>query len=218
MRLTRAPFVSIALIRGRATGNGSELALACDMSFASRENALLSQFEVGVGLVPGGGPMARLPRVMGRARALEVLLSADDIHAADAELLGYVNRALPDAELDDFVDALATRIASFDRWAIANTKRLVNEAACRPTSRSERAGTPAWPPSSDRRRRNASRPCWNEGSRRLETRRTGSGSTWAGQSHLLKGNMTMDLLTIAKEIADRVEAESLERDVPVAVT
>src|SRR5216117_2528821 len=108
VRLTRAPFVSIALIRGRATGNGSELLLACDMSFASRENALFSHFEVGAGLVPGGGPMARLPRVMGRGRALEVLLSADDSRGADAELLGYVNRALPDAELDEFVDALAT--------------------------------------------------------------------------------------------------------------
>jgi enoyl-CoA hydratase/carnithine racemase len=132
VRLTRAPFVSIALIRGRATGNGSELALACDMSFASREKALLSQWEVGVGLVAGGGPMARLPRVMGRGRALEVLLSADDIRGADAELLGYVNRALPDAELDNFVDALATRIASFDKWAIANTKRLVNAASLPP--------------------------------------------------------------------------------------
>jgi enoyl-CoA hydratase/carnithine racemase len=132
VRLTRAPFVSIALIRGRATGNGSELTLACDMSFASRENALFSQFEVGAGFVPGGGPMARLPRAMGRARALEVLLSADDIGGADAERLGYVNRALPDAELDDFVDALATRIASFDKWAIANTKRLVNEASLPP--------------------------------------------------------------------------------------
>jgi enoyl-CoA hydratase/carnithine racemase len=98
------------------------------MSFASRENALLSHFEVGAGIVPGGGPMARLPRVMGRGRALEVLLSSDDIRGADAERLGYVNRALPDAELDEFVDALATRIASFDKWAIANTKRLVNEA------------------------------------------------------------------------------------------
>ena len=132
VRLTRAPFVSVALIRGRATGNGSELALACDMSFASRENARLSQWEVGVGLVAGGGPMARLPRVMGRGRALEVLLSADDISGADAELFGYVNRALPDAELDNFVDALATRIASFDKWAIANTKRLVNEASLPP--------------------------------------------------------------------------------------
>jgi enoyl-CoA hydratase/carnithine racemase len=132
VRLTRAPFVSIALIRGRATGNGSELALSCDMSFASRERALLSQWEVGVGLVAGGGPMARLPRVIGRGRALEVLLSSDDIRGADAELLGYVNRALPDAELDSFVDALATRIASFDQWAIANTKRLVNEASLPP--------------------------------------------------------------------------------------
>src|SRR5437764_7000796 len=76
--------------------------------------------------------MARLPRVMGRGRALEVLLSAEDISGADAEFLGYVNRALPDAELDNFVDALATRIASFDKWAIANTKRLVNEASLPP--------------------------------------------------------------------------------------
>ena len=76
--------------------------------------------------------MARLPRVMGRGRALEVLLSADDISGADAELVGYVNRALPDAELDNFVEALATRIASFDKWAIANTKRLVNEASLPP--------------------------------------------------------------------------------------
>jgi enoyl-CoA hydratase/carnithine racemase len=73
-----------------------------------------------------------LPRVMGRGRALEVLLSSDDIRGPDAEFLGYVNRALPDAELDSFVDALATRIASFDKWAIANTKRLVNEASLPP--------------------------------------------------------------------------------------
>jgi len=132
VRLTRAPVVSIALIRGRATGNGSELALACDMTFVSREKAILSQWEVGVGLVAGGGPMARLPRLMGRARALEVLLGSDDIRGDEAEFLGYVNRSLPDAELDNFVDALATRIASFDKWAIANTKRLVNAASLPP--------------------------------------------------------------------------------------
>ena len=126
MRLTRAPVASIALIRGRATGNGSEIALACDMSFASREKAVLSQWEVGVGMVAGGGPMARLPQLIGRNRALEVLLSSDDISAEQAEAYGYVNRALPDADLDAFVDALATRIAGFDEWAIANTKRLVN--------------------------------------------------------------------------------------------
>ena len=132
VRLTRAPVVSIALIRGRATGNGSELALACDMTFVSREKAILSQWEVGVGLVAGGGPMARLPRLMGRARALEVLLGSDDIRGDEAEFLGYVNRSLPDAELGNFVDALATRIASFDKWAIANTKRLVNAASLPP--------------------------------------------------------------------------------------
>jgi len=126
VRLTRAPVVSIAMIRGRATGNGSELTLACDMSFASREKALLSQWEVGVGMVAGGGPMARLPRLMGRGRALEVLLSSDDIRGDLAELYGYVNRSLPDAELDAFVEALATRIGSFEKWAISNTKRLVN--------------------------------------------------------------------------------------------
>jgi enoyl-CoA hydratase/carnithine racemase len=126
VRLTRAPVVSIALIRGRATGNGSELTLASDMSFASREKAILSQWEVGVGLVPGGGPMARLPQLIGRNRALEVLLSSEDIRGDQAEAYGYVNRALPDAELDAFVEALATRISGFDKWAIANTKRLVN--------------------------------------------------------------------------------------------
>jgi enoyl-CoA hydratase/carnithine racemase len=126
VRLTRAPAVSIALIRGRATGNGSELTLASDMSFASREKAILSQWEVGVGLVPGGGPMARLPQLIGRNRALEVLLGSEDIRGEQAEAYGYVNRALPDAELDAFVEALATRISGFDKWAIANTKRLVN--------------------------------------------------------------------------------------------
>jgi enoyl-CoA hydratase/carnithine racemase len=128
-RLSRAAAVSIALIRGRATGVGSELALASDMRFASREKAILSQWEVGAGLVPGGGPMARLPRLMGRGRALEVLLGADDIDGELAELYGYVNRALPDSKLDDFVDTLAKRIASFDKQAITATKRLVNIAS-----------------------------------------------------------------------------------------
>ena len=126
VRLTRLPVASIALIRGRATGNGSEITLACDMSFASREKAIISQWEVGVGLVAGGGPMARLPQLIGRNRALEVLLSSEDISADQAQAYGYINRALPDAELEPFVEALATRISRFDKWAIANTKRLVN--------------------------------------------------------------------------------------------
>jgi enoyl-CoA hydratase/carnithine racemase len=129
VRLSRAPVVSIASIRGRATGVGSELALASDMRFASREKAILSQWEVGAGLVPGGGPMARLPRLMGRGRALEVLLGADDIPGDLAERYGYVNRSMPDAELDGFVEALAMRIASFDKEAIAETKRLVDVAS-----------------------------------------------------------------------------------------
>ena len=158
VRLTHAPVVSIAAIRGRATGNGSELALACDMTFASREKALLSQWEVGVGMVAGGGPMARLPRLIGRARALEVLLGSEDIGGELAEAYGYVNRALPDAELDGFVDALATRISAFDKWAIANTKRLVNATACRRMSRWLPGGTPALPRSPGRRRKPGSKP------------------------------------------------------------
>lgn len=129
VRLSRAPVASIVSIRGRATGVGSELALASDMRFASREKAILSQWEVGAALVPGGGPMARLPRLIGRGRALEVLLGADDISGDLAERYGYVNRSLPDAELDGFVDALAMRIASFDKQAIAETKRLVDVAS-----------------------------------------------------------------------------------------
>jgi len=126
VRLTHLPVVSIALIRGRATGNGSEITLACDMSFASLEKTIISQWEVGVGMVAGGGPMARLPHLIGRNRALEVLLSSEDLRADQAEAYGYINRALPDADLDAFVEALATRIAGFDKWAIAQTKRLVN--------------------------------------------------------------------------------------------
>jgi len=132
VRLSRAPVVSIASIRGRATGVGSELALACDMRFASREKAILSHFEVGAGIVPGGGPMARLPRLIGRGRALEVFLGADDFPGDLAERYGYVNRSLPDAELDGFVDALAIRIASFDKRAISETKRFVDVASLPP--------------------------------------------------------------------------------------
>src|SRR5438034_2916550 len=135
VRLSRAPVASIVSIRGRATGVGSELALASDMRFASSEKAILSQWEVGAGLVPGGGPMARLPRLIGRGRALEVLLGADDVRGELAERYGYVNRALPDVELDAFVDALAMRIASFDKQAIAETKNFVNVASLPPDAK-----------------------------------------------------------------------------------
>lgn len=126
VRLTRSPVVTIAKIRGRATGVGSELSLACDLRFASREKAVLSQFEIGAGFTPGGGPMVRLPRMIGRGRALEVLLSGNDFPGDIAERYGYVNRALPDAELDKFVDTLARRIASFDKQTLADIKQMVN--------------------------------------------------------------------------------------------
>jgi enoyl-CoA hydratase/carnithine racemase len=126
VRLTRAPVCSIAQIRGRATGNGSEILLSCDMAFASRETTVISQWEVGVGMVAGGGPMARLPALIGRNRAMEVLLSSADITADQAAAWGYINGSLPDAELDAHVDELAMRVSRFDKWAIAQTKRLVN--------------------------------------------------------------------------------------------
>ena len=128
VRLSRAPVVSIVSIRGRASGVGSELALASDMRFASLQKAVLSQWEVGAGLVPGGGPISRLPRLMGRGRALEVLLSGDDIDGELAQKYGYVNRSLQDAELDPFVDKLARRIASFDKQAIIDIKGMVNKS------------------------------------------------------------------------------------------
>jgi enoyl-CoA hydratase/carnithine racemase len=132
VRLSKAPVVSIVSIRGRATGVGSELSLASDMRFASREKAILSQWEIGAALVPGGGPMARLPRLMGRGRALEVLLTGNDIDGELAERYGYVNRALPDAELDAFVDTMARRIARFDKQSIAEIKRLVDASSLPP--------------------------------------------------------------------------------------
>jgi enoyl-CoA hydratase/carnithine racemase len=128
-RLTRAPVVSIAAIRGRARGAGSEFALACDIRFASAERAVLAQFEVGVGAVPGGNPMARLAGLVGRGRALEVVLGADDFPGALAERYGYVNRALPDAELDGFVDRFARRIAGFEKEALVETKGFVDQAS-----------------------------------------------------------------------------------------
>jgi len=129
VRLTRSPIVSIAKIRGRARGVGSEFVLACDMRFASREKAVLAQVEVGSGVHPGGGGTERLPPLVGRGRALEIILGANDFDGATAERYGYVNRALPDAELDGFVDVLARRIASFDRRPIAAAKNLVNQVS-----------------------------------------------------------------------------------------
>jgi enoyl-CoA hydratase/carnithine racemase len=129
VRLSKSPVVSIAKIRGCVRGVSSEFVLACDMRFASRGNTRLGQPEVGVGVHPGGGGTERLPHLVGRGRALEIVLGANDFDGDTAERYGYVNRALPDAELDDFVDVLARRIASFDRRAIAAAKDLVNRVS-----------------------------------------------------------------------------------------
>jgi enoyl-CoA hydratase/carnithine racemase len=135
VRLTKVPVVSLARIRGCVRGVSSEFVLACDMRFASRENTKLGHPELGVGLHPGGGGTERLPHLVGRGRALEIVLSANDFDGDTAERYGYVNRSLPDADLDGFVDALARRIASFDRRALAAAKHLVNEVSLPPSDR-----------------------------------------------------------------------------------
>ena len=127
VRLSRLPVATISEIRGRTRGAGSEFVLATDVRFAS-ETAILGQFEVGVGAVPGGGPMARLGRLVGRGRALEILLGGDDIPAARAADYGYVNRLVPDADIEGFTDAFARRIAAFDKVAVAGIKKLVDVA------------------------------------------------------------------------------------------
>jgi enoyl-CoA hydratase/carnithine racemase len=137
-RISRLPVISIVSIRGRASGIGSELALAADMRFISREKGVLSQFEVGAGMVPGGGPMAHLPRLVGRGRAIEILTAGEDINGELAERYGYVNRALPDAELDSFVDAMARRIASFEHDTVVDIKKLVNVSALPPDAELKR--------------------------------------------------------------------------------
>jgi enoyl-CoA hydratase/carnithine racemase len=129
VRLTRSPVVSIAKISGCVRGACSEFVLACDMRFGSREKMRLGQPEVGVGLHPGGGGAERLPHLVGRGRALEIVLGGHDLGGELAELYGYINRALPDDELDGFVDALARRIASFDRPAIGAAKDLINRVS-----------------------------------------------------------------------------------------
>ena len=126
LRLSSAPVVSIAKIRGRTRGIGNEFVLACDMRFASRQSALFGQPEVGTGLVPGGGALEWLPRLVGRSRALEIVLSSDDFDADIAERYGWVNRTLDDDHLDLFVDALARRLASLDRRALAAAKAQIN--------------------------------------------------------------------------------------------
>ncbi|MEV8631286.1 enoyl-CoA hydratase/isomerase family protein [Streptosporangium sp. NPDC051023] len=131
-RLSELPVVTIAKIRGRARGAGSELALACDMRFAALENAVLGQIEVGTGAPPGAGGVQHLARLLGRGRAMEVILGSEDFDASTAERYGWINRALPDAELDAFVDRLARRIAAFPAEGVRTAKRVLNELTLPP--------------------------------------------------------------------------------------
>jgi len=125
-RFRRMPKATIAKIEGRCRGGGSELALACDMRFAAIGKGVLCQPEVGVGIIPGAGGSARLPRLVGRGRALEIILGCADFSAEMAERYGYVNRALPPAEMDFFVNGLAYRIAGFPAETIALAKQMVD--------------------------------------------------------------------------------------------
>jgi enoyl-CoA hydratase/carnithine racemase len=133
LRMNEAGSITIASIRGRVRGGGSEFALSCDMRFASIEKSMFGQPEVGVGIVPAGGAIERLPGLVGAARALEIIASADDYDAATAERYGWINRAIPDTDLDGYVDGLARRFASFDPQLLAATKRLVRARSSTPS-------------------------------------------------------------------------------------
>jgi enoyl-CoA hydratase/carnithine racemase len=126
-RMESAGPITIASIRGRARGGGSEFALFCDLRYASTETAMIGQPEAGLGILPGGGAVEHLPRLIGAARALEVIASSDDYDAVTAEHYGWINRAIADTELDGYVDRLARRLASFDPKVLATAKRLVRE-------------------------------------------------------------------------------------------
>ncbi|MFD9318765.1 enoyl-CoA hydratase/isomerase family protein [Streptomyces sp. NPDC060053] len=132
LELSKAPYITIAAIRGRTRGGGNELALALDLRYASREKAIFGQPEVGSGLLPGGGGSERLPRAIGRDRALEAILTSDDYDADTAERWGWVTRALPDSELDAFVGTVVARLASFDRTSLASAKAQINRATLPP--------------------------------------------------------------------------------------
>ncbi|MER0484953.1 enoyl-CoA hydratase/isomerase family protein [Streptomyces sp. Edi2] len=125
-KLSLIPAVTIAKLRGRARGAGSEFLLACDMRFASRENALVGQPEVGIGTPPGAGAIQHLTRLLGRGRALEAVLTSADFDAELAERYGWINRALPDAELDEFVATMARRMGNYPREALIAAKSAIN--------------------------------------------------------------------------------------------
>jgi enoyl-CoA hydratase/carnithine racemase len=150
-RLAQSSVVSIAKVRGRAWAQGFEFALACDMRFASKERAKFALIEVGGSSIPGGGGVEWLSALAGRSRTLEIVCSADDFDADIGEKYGFVNRSIPDAELDAFVDALATRMSRFEKRALETGKKMVNGRAGVPsegdlwTSNHILQGVDLWP-------------------------------------------------------------------------
>jgi enoyl-CoA hydratase/carnithine racemase len=127
-RFRTLPQATIAKIEGRTRGGGSELVLSLDLRFAAKGRAILAQPEVALGILPGGSGTQRLPRLMGRGRALEVILGCEDFDAELAERYGYVNRAVPAEEIGNFVETLARRIASFPPHAVRLAKEAVAAA------------------------------------------------------------------------------------------
>ncbi|CAN1573365.1 CaiD Enoyl-CoA hydratase/carnithine racemase [Flavobacteriaceae bacterium] len=127
LQFERAPYITVGKLRGRARAAGSEVLLAMDVRFGSREKTLISQIEVGCGLIPGAGGLERLPKLIGRARAIEAIVGARDFDADTAAAYGWINRSIPDAELDQFVTDFALRVQSFDKKAIALAKSIINE-------------------------------------------------------------------------------------------
>ncbi|MFG3019704.1 enoyl-CoA hydratase/isomerase family protein [Streptomyces sp. NPDC048254] len=153
-RLAQSSVLSVAKVRGRARAQGFEFALACDIRFASKERAVFSLIEVAGATVPGGGGIEWLSALVGRSRSLEIILGADDFDADIAERYGWVNRSVPDSELDAFVDAFAQRVSRFEKRALEVSKKLVNARAGVPSegdlwvSNHVLAGVDAWPEAS----------------------------------------------------------------------
>jgi len=127
VKLGTLPVITVAAIRGRIRGAGSEFALACDIRFGSKEKAILSHPEVSFGLLPGGGGIELLPRQVSRGRMLEMICGSDEFDAETAAQYGWINRAVPDADFESFVDRFAHRVAGWDKAALSMAKKLTND-------------------------------------------------------------------------------------------
>jgi len=132
-RLANLPVLTVAAIRGIVRGAGAELAASLDVRFGSKEKAILTQLEVSCGAFPGGGGLELLPRLVGRSRALEIVLGSNDFDADTAAQYGWINRAIPDAEFEDFIDSFARRVAGWDHEALATAKQIINKRSGFPT-------------------------------------------------------------------------------------